>query len=54
MTPEEDKEYSALIEKRAQGKLTRKEYKRYVLLVNKAFTSEFPKIAKAWMTGFGI
>jgi hypothetical protein len=54
MTPEEDKEYELLIQKRESNKLTNKEWKRYKVLVNKAIFSAFPKITKAWADGFNM
>jgi len=46
-------EYNLLADKRDTGKLTEKEYKRWVQLVNESFADESLKIVKTWAEGFG-
>lgn len=55
MTPEENKEYETLLDKReTRSGLTNKEHKRYLILMNMAFLEGLPKIAKSWTEGFGL
>lgn len=54
MSPEE-KEYHELMDKRSRReKLTRKEEKRRIELVNKFFNEGVGQVAKAWAGGFGL
>jgi hypothetical protein len=52
MTEYEEKEYCHLLDIRAVRELTNKEYKKYVMLVNKSFLEGIPKITETWMEKF--
>ena len=52
MTPEEEKEYETLIDKRISGNLTNKEYKRYLILLDKAFYQGIPKILNTLLSEY--
>jgi hypothetical protein len=50
MTPEENKEYESLLDKRDGGTMSNKEYKRYLILLDKAFLQGIPKILNTWLS----
>jgi hypothetical protein len=50
MTLEEEIEYNALGDKRDCGKLTNKEYKRYLTLLDKAFSQGLLEIIKTYLS----
>lgn len=52
MTTDEEKEYEILLDKRGKNTMSGKEYKRYKILVNKAFLKAIPQIANSWIEGF--
>ena len=52
MTEQEDREYDILADKRETDKLTAKEHKRWIVLVEKSFAQGIPTIVKSWMNGF--
>jgi len=54
MTEQEISEFNKLADKRHCGKLTKKEFSRWKVLVNKSFLEGLPKIADAWFRGFNI
>lgn len=55
MTEAETKEYERLLDKRQTRKgLSGEDYRRYLILVNKAFSENVYGLAKTWMKGFGL
>lgn len=54
MTDLEKSEYDSLADKRDAGKMTNKEHKRWIQLVNKSFVEGLPKVVQAWKEGFNL
>lgn len=54
MTELELKRYHELASKRDSGKMTNKEHKEWIKLIDKSFLEGLPKIAAAWKEGFGL
>lgn len=54
MNPEEIKEWHMLSDKRESGTLSKKDYLRYLVLLNQTFEEGIPKVAKSWAQGFGL
>jgi len=52
MNPEEEKEYEVLMDKRNGGNLTNKEYKRYLILLDKAFLRGIPKVLQTLLSEY--
>lgn len=54
MTELELKRYHELADKRDNGKLSRKEHKEWLILVDKSFNEGMPRIFKVWEKGFNL
>lgn len=54
MTEAESKRYNELADRRDGGKMTQKEHKEWLKLVNKSFLEGLPKIVATWKKGFNL